>query len=74
MKNLMLCMSGMLLAIQVNAQQVSINSNTSTNANISTSYAYNVNGVKNQVNVKYSSNMQEVQDDSPVKTKSFTNS
>lgn len=74
MKNLMLCMSGMLLAIQVNAQQVSINSNTSTNANTSTSYAYTVNGVKNQVNVKYSSNMQELQDDSPVKTKSFTKS
>ncbi|WP_152969746.1 hypothetical protein [Pedobacter sp. Hv1] len=74
MKNVMLCLSGMLLATQINAQQVSTAVNVSTNTNVSTSYAYTVNGVKNQVNVKYSSNMQEVQDDNPVKSKTFTKS
>ncbi|KQB99216.1 hypothetical protein AQF98_16700 [Pedobacter sp. Hv1] len=64
----------MLLATQINAQQVSTAVNVSTNTNVSTSYAYTVNGVKNQVNVKYSSNMQEVQDDNPVKSKTFTKS
>lgn len=74
MKNLMLCMSGMLLATQINAQQVSTFVSVNANANTSTSYSYTVNDVKKQVNVKYSSNMQEVQDDSPVKSKSFTKS
>ncbi len=74
MKNLMLCMSGMLLATQINAQQISTSVSVNANANTSTSYSYTVNDVKKQVNVKYSSNMQEVQDDNSVKSKSFTKS
>ncbi len=75
MKNLMLCMSGLLLAIQVNAQQASPAVNVSTNTNVSTSYSYTTSDVKNQVNVKYNNNnQQEVQDDGPVRSKTFNKS
>lgn len=82
MRNLKLVMSSMLLlAIQVNAQQASptasanANVSVSTNTSTSTSYSYTVNGVKNQVNVKYNSNgNQEVQDDGPVRAKTFNRS
>ncbi|WP_316786050.1 hypothetical protein [Pedobacter frigiditerrae] len=73
--------SVLLLATQVNAQQqpsISVNVNPKVNTTVSTSstYSYTVNDVKNNVNVKYNSNAdsQDVQDDSPMKAKTFTKS
>lgn len=81
MKSLILSVSSLLLlAVQVNAKQqpsasVNIGSKVSTSVTSST-YAYTVNDVKNSVNVTYSDspNSQDVQDDTPMKAKSFTKS
>jgi hypothetical protein len=78
MKNLVLGISGLLLlALQANAQQqpnVTVNPNINTNVSSTSSYSYTVNDVKNSVNVKYGdgSNNQDVQDDTPMKAKSFS--
>lgn len=82
MKNLMLGMSGiLLLAMQVNAQQqksttltVSQNDKVATTVSTSSSYSYTQSDVKNMVNIKYNDRMynQDVQDDSPVKSKAFS--
>lgn len=81
MKNLILVASGMLMVVtQINAQQQpSVTVSTSpkivtTVSSSSSSYAYTVNDVKNGVNVKYGDQTQEVQDETPVKSKSFTKS
>ncbi|RZL47179.1 MAG: hypothetical protein EOP00_12700 [Pedobacter sp.] len=87
MKKLMLGMLGLLLAIQVSAQQgvVNVNNNpqVTTNTTVSTvvngkssTYSYTVNDVKSGVNVKYGdgSNNESTQDDTPMKAKSFTKS
>ncbi|TKC13269.1 hypothetical protein FA048_02485 [Pedobacter polaris] len=67
----------LLLAMQVNAQQqpsVTVNVNPKTSSTVTSSYSYTVNDVKNSVNVRYNdnANSQDVQDDTPMKTKSFT--
>ncbi len=78
MKNLVLGISGLLLlALQANAQQqpnVTVNPNINTNVSSTSSYSYTVNDIKNSVNVKYGdgSNNQDVQDDTPLKAKSFS--
>lgn len=78
MKNLVLSISGLLLlALHANAQQqpnVTVNPNINTNVSSTSSYSYTVNDVKNSVNVKYGngSNNQDVQDDTPMKAKSFS--
>ena len=70
----------LLLGVQLNAQQgtITVNNNPKINTTVSTStsYAYTVNDVKNNVNVTYnsSSNSQDVQDDSPMKAKTFAKS
>jgi hypothetical protein len=80
MKNVVLSVSGLLLlAAQVNAQQPNITvSSSSVNETKSVSYAYTVNDVKNSTNVRYSSsssgNNQDVQDDSPMRSKTFSKS
>lgn len=80
MKNLVLGISGLLLlALQANAQQqpnvtVNVNPNINTNVSSTSSYSYTVKDVKNSVNVRYGdgSNNQDVQDDTPMKAKSFS--
>lgn len=78
MKNLVLSVSSMLLlATQVNAQQqpsATVSTNTKVSTSVSSSYAYTVNDVKNSVNVRYndSANSQDVQDDTPMKAKTFS--
>jgi len=82
MKLTILSLSGMLLlATQVNAQQqpsvsVNVNPKVSTTVSTSSSYSYTTNDVKNNVNISYSSssNSQDVQDDSPMKAKTFAKS
>ncbi len=79
MKKLIFSVLGLtLLFTQVNAQQrtvvVETSPKVSTSVNTSSSYAYTVNDVKNQVNVTYSNSpqSQEVTDDTPMKSKSFS--
>lgn len=84
MKKLILCASSLFfLATQVVAQEPSINVNTSSKTtesssvksktkNNSTTYSYTVSDVNNAVNVKYGDKTQEVQDDTPMKAKSFS--
>lgn len=77
MKNLVLSVSGLLLlAAQVNAQQPNITVNSNVNETKNVSYAYTVNDVKNNTNVRYnsSSNNQDVKDDSPMRSKTFSKS
>lgn len=79
MKNVVLSVSGLLLlAAQVNAQQpnITVSNNSSVNETKSVSYAYTVNDVKNSTNVRYNSsgNNQDVQDDSPMRSKTFSKS
>ena len=77
MKNLVLSVSGLLLlAAQVNAQQPNITVNSNVNETKNVSYAYTVNDVKNNTNVRYnsSSNNQDVKDDSPMRSKTFIKS
>lgn len=83
MRKLILGISSvLLLAVQVNAQQqpsaaVVTGGNSKGSSSVTTSsFSYTVSDVKNSVNVKYGdgSNNENTQDDTPVKSKSFTKS
>lgn len=77
MKNVVLSVSGLLLlAAQVNAQQPNITVSSNVNETKNVSYAYTVNDVKNSTNVRYSTsgNNQDVKDDSPMRSKTFSKS
>ncbi|RZL58721.1 MAG: hypothetical protein EOO93_16630, partial [Pedobacter sp.] len=70
----------LLLGIQLKAQQQpSVSVTTSGNGksvttSTSSSYSYTNTDVKNSVNVRYGDKTQEVQDETPMKAKSFTKS